>query len=122
MNGPQVERPTPKRLTFSALVSFLSGILTYLLLFFHSLVDMKLLLAIFLAPFTALIAIIAGSRAQRMIRRSEGQLGGKKLAAIGMWLGFIYLGLCVLLIVLAVVIFGGLVSGITGILGSLGLQ
>ena len=121
MSEAPVEQTKPKRLTISALVSFASGILTYLLLFFHSLVDMKLLLAIFLAPFTALVAIFAGARAKRMIRRSDGQLGGKKLASTGQWLGFIYLALCALLIVLAVVIFGGLVSGIDSILGSLGL-
>lgn len=112
---------TPKKINISALVSLVSGILSYALLFFHSLIDMKLTLALFLAPITALIAIFTGARAKRLIRRSGGLVGGKKMANTGLWLGWIYIIGIILLIVLAVTIFGGLVSGLNSLLGSIGL-
>lgn len=112
---------TPKKLNLSALVSLVSGILSYAILFFHSLIDMKLILALFLAPITALLAIFAGSRAKRLIRKSDGLMGGKKMANTGLWLGWIYIIGIILLIVLAVTIFGGLVSGLNSLLGSIGI-
>ena len=112
---------TPKKLNISALVSLVSGILSYILLFFHSLIDMKLGLALFLAPITALTAIIVGARAKKLIRQSDGLLGGKKMANTGLWLGWIYIIVTLLLIVLAVTIFGSLVSGINSLFGSIGI-
>lgn len=110
-----------KKFNISALVSMISGILSYALLLFHSLIDMKMILALFLAPITALIAVITGSRAKRLIRKSAGQMSGKKMANTGLWLGWIYIIGIVLLTVLAVTIFGGIVSGINQLLGSLGI-
>ncbi len=110
-----------KKINIPALISMVSGILSYALLFFHSLIDMKLTLALFLAPITALIAIFTGARAKRLIRQGDGLVGGKKMANTGLWLGWIYIVGIILLIVLAVTIFGGLVSGINSLFGSIGI-
>lgn len=110
-----------KKINIPALVSLVSGILSYALLFFHSLIDMKLTLALFLAPITALIAIFTGARAKRLIRQGDGLVGGKKMANTGLWLGWIYIIGIILLIILAVTIFGGLITGINSLLGSIGI-
>lgn len=112
---------TSKKFNVSALISLVSGILSYALLLFHSLIDMKMVLALFLAPITALIAIFTGAHAKRLIRKGNGLVGGRKMANTGLWLGWIYIIGIVLLIVLAVVIFGGIVSGINSLLGSIGI-
>ncbi|PKN97666.1 MAG: hypothetical protein CVU42_15355 [Chloroflexi bacterium HGW-Chloroflexi-4] len=112
---------THKKFNFSALFSMISGILSYALLLFHSLIDMKMILALFLAPITAFIAIFTGAHAKHLIRKSEGLVGGKKMANTGLWLGWIYIIGIILLTVLAVVIFGGIVSGINSLLGSIGI-
>lgn len=112
---------TNKKFNFSALISLVSGILSYALLLFHSLIDMKMVLALFLAPITALIAIFTGAHAKRLIRKGNGLVGGKKMANTGLWLGWIYIIGIILLTVLAVVIFGGIVSGINSLLGSIGI-
>lgn len=116
-----VKEGTPKNLNFSALLSLLSGIFAYILLFFHSLVQIKTLLALILAPLFALIAIFSGARAKRLIRRRDGLEGGKKMANAGLWLGWIYIILSILLVVLALVIAGGIVSGINQLFGSIGI-
>ena len=105
----------------AALISLLSGVLAYLLLFFHSLINIKTILALFLAPIPALLAIFSGARAKRLIRKGDGLVTGKKMANTGLWLGWIYIVVTVLFIVLAVVIAGGLVTGINQLLGSIGL-
>jgi hypothetical protein len=112
---------THKKINPSALISLVSGILSYALLLFHSLIDMKMVLALFLAPITALIAIFTGAHAKRLIRKGNGLVGGKKMANTGLWLGWIYIIGIVLLTVLAVVIFGGIVSGINSLLSSIGI-
>jgi len=112
---------TSKKFNISALVSLVSGILSYALLLFHSLIDMKMVLALFLAPITALIAIFTGAHAKRLIRKGNGLVGGKKMANTGLWLGWIYIIGIILLTVLAVAIFGGIVSGINSLLGSIGI-
>jgi hypothetical protein len=112
---------TSKKFNVSALVSLVSGILSYALLLFHSLIDMKMVLALFLAPITALIAIFTGAHAKRLIRKGNGLVGGKKMANTGLWLGWIYIIGIILLTVLAVAIFGGIVSGINSLLGSIGI-
>jgi len=112
---------TSKKFNISALVSLVSGILSYALLLFHSLIDMKMVLALFLAPITALIAIFTGAHSKRLIRKGNGLVGGKKMANTGLWLGWIYITGIILLTVLAVAIFGGIVSGINSLLGSIGI-
>ena len=115
------EQKTHKKFNLAALISLLSGVLAYLLLFFHSLINMKAILALFLAPIAALLAIFTGARAKRLIRKGDGLVTGKKMASTGLWLGWIYMILTVLLMVLAVVVFGGIVTGINQLLGSIGL-
>lgn len=110
-----------KKFNPAALISLLSGVLAYLLLFFHSLINIKTILALFLAPIPALLAIFSGARAKRLIRKGDGLVTGKKMANTGLWLGWIYIVVTVLFIVLAVVIAGGLVTGINQLLGSIGL-
>ena len=110
-----------KKFNLAALLSLLTGILAYLILFLHSLVNMKILLALFLAPISALLAIFSGARAKRLIRKGEGLVTGRKMANTGLWLGWIYIILSILLMVLAVVIFGGIVSGINQLLGVIGI-
>lgn len=112
---------TSKKFNFYALISLVSGILSYALLLFHSLIDMKMVLALFLAPITSLIAVFTGSRAKRLIRKSDGSIGGKKMANTGMWLGWIYIIGIILFTLLAIVLFGGIVTGINSLLGSLGI-
>jgi hypothetical protein len=48
-------------------------------------------------------------------------IGGKKMANTGLWLGWIYIIVTILLIVLAVTIFGSLVSGLNSLFGSIGI-
>lgn len=112
---------TRKTISIPSIVSVVSGVLTYALVIFHSLIEMKLLLAVFLAPITALIAVISGHKASRQIRRGEGQVAGKKLARTGLLLGYLYFVICIVLILLAVLLFGGIASGLTKLLGTLGL-
>jgi len=100
-----------------AIVSAITGVLTYLLIFLHSLVDMSFIAAAILAPISALVAIFTGHRAKREIRRSDGNLGGKKLANTGLTLGYIYIIIVVLILVLAVLGVGSLISNITNLLG-----
>lgn len=108
------ESKTHHGISVSAIISAASGVLTYLLLFFHSLINMRLELAVFLAPIPALAAIITGHKAKRQIRRSAGGLRGKKLANTGLTLGYIYILTGLILFLLVIV---GLISGISGILG-----
>jgi hypothetical protein len=112
--------PTPKtksKVSFSSIISLISGVLTHALVIFHSLLDMSLLLAIFLAPIAAILAIITGHKANREIRRGEGSVSGKKLAKIGLILGYLYLVICIILIVLTIVGVGGIIAGISSLLG-----
>lgn len=112
---PQAEIPkSEKKLCLSAMVSLLSGILIYALLLFCNLINIKFIVALFLAPIPALIAIIAGVRAKRKIRRADGALTGKKLANTGLWLGWTY-------IILAALVGIGIIAGIGGLLSLLGI-
>jgi hypothetical protein len=93
---------TPKKINLMAIGSSITGALAYLLIFFHSLVDMSFLTAAILAPISALVAIFTGHRAKRLIRRSEETMSGKKLANAGLAMGYIYIGICILIVVLLV--------------------
>lgn len=114
----EITTPQPgKQLNITALVSMISGILTYAFYIFGSLVDINFILAAILAPITAIIAIITGSVAKRKIRQSDGSLGGTKMANTGLWLGWIYLIICVIVIVLMLVIGGAVISSLSGLFG-----
>lgn len=109
---PTNTEQSKNRFSFYALASTVTGVLSYLLIFFHSLIDMSFLWAAILAPISALIAIITGHRGKREIRKAEGIVTGRKLANTGLILGYIYFAICILL--LAAVIFG-LVKGFEGL-------
>lgn len=121
-NSSLPETPAKKGFSVLALVSTLTGALSYLLILFHSLLNMKFALALFLAPISALAAIITGHRSHRQIKASAGTLSGKKLSRAGLVLGYLYFAISILLIVLAVALFGGPVHGLTSLFGSLGIQ
>jgi hypothetical protein len=121
MSENLVVQKTHKKFNPSALISMVSGILSYALLIFHSLINMKMVLALFLAPITALIAIFTGGHAKRLIRKGDGLVTGKKMANTGLWLGWIYIVGIIVFTALAVLIFGGIVTGINHLLGTLGI-
>ena len=108
---------TGKKLNIAAVISLISGILTYAFYIFGSLVDINFIAAVILAPITAIIAIITGSAAKRKIRQSDGSLGGSRMANVGLWLGWIYLIICVVVIVLMLIIGGAVISSISGLFG-----
>jgi hypothetical protein len=109
-------QPGNKKFSITALISLISGILTYALIILHSLINMKFLLAAILAPITAVIAISTGFHARRQIRKSEGLYTGKKMANTGLWLGWIYIAICVLLLLLVVLIGGAIAAAVSKML------
>ena len=118
ITAPQNETPlASKKLCVPAMVSMISGILTWMLIFFHSLIDMSFLASIIIAPITALIALFTGANAKRKIRRSDGLLTGKKMANTGLWLGWIYILICVLIAVLVLILGAEIINGISNLLG-----
>jgi hypothetical protein len=98
-----------------------TGIATYVFVPFHNLFHMKLLLAAILAPISAIIAIDTGHRAHHEILAGQGTVTGQKMSRTGQILGYVYFGLIILLIVLAIVLFKDLASGISNLVSSLGL-
>jgi hypothetical protein len=114
----QPQEPAKKGFSFLALVSMLTGALTYFFVFFHSLIHMKMLLALILAPISALAAILSGHRAHRQIKQSNGTLGGKKYVRAGLIMGYLYYVVWLALAVLAVVLSVDILAGITRILGA----
>jgi amino acid permease len=112
------EQPNPKSsFSIHALLSIVTGILSYLLIFFHSLIDMGFIVAVILAPISAVIAIFTGHKAKRKIRHSEGTIRGSKLAGVGLFLGYLYIIVAVLFVILALLGLGGLVAAIKSLLG-----
>lgn len=113
--------PTPKRMNGSALTSMISGILTYLWLPITALLDISGWFAVILAPISALVAVIAGGKAKRMIRKSEGSLSGKKMANAGLWLGWIFIigGILTTVVVIVIALVAGkaIIGTISGWLG-----
>jgi Ca2+/Na+ antiporter len=119
-NAPQPvieETPTKKGFSILALVSLLTGILSYFLVFFFKLIHLNGVLALVLAPISALAAIITGHKSRRQIKRSDIQLSGKKLANTGLILGYVFLVLGIIIIVVAVLIAGSFISGVSHIFG-----
>jgi hypothetical protein len=114
---PQPEPPqTGNQLNVTALISMISGILTYTWWIITNLLDVSGILALVLAPITAIVAIATGATAKRKIRQSNGLLGGKKMANAGLWLGWIYIILCVLVLVLVLILGATIISAIAGLL------
>ena len=86
--------PLPPPLTTStlAIVSLISGIVTW-----------------FLLPFiAAVVAVITGHMAKNEIKKSNGMLGGNGMATAGLVLGYVQLGfgLCLCIVVGAMLAFG----------------
>jgi len=73
-----------------ALASMLTGAFAYFLVLFHTLLHVKGLAALVLAPFSALAAIIMGHIAHRQIKQSNGETGGLGLARAGLIMGYLY--------------------------------
>jgi len=112
------EEPKPKAsVSISAIVSFISGIITYLMLFFHSLIDINFIVAIIVSPVLAMLAVFTGHKAKKQIRNAVGIMHGKKLANIGLFLGYLFLILGILVLILAFLGLGGLVSALRSLFG-----
>ena len=115
------QEPAPKKLNGSALLSMITGILTYLWLPITALLDISGWLAVVLSPISALVAVIAGGKAKRMIRKSEGGLSGKKMANAGLWLGWIFIigGILTTVVVIVIALVAGkaIIGTISGWLG-----
>jgi len=113
------EQPKPKAtLSISAIISFISGIVTYLMLFFHSLIDIGFVVAMILSPVFALLAVFTGHKAKKQIRNATGVMHGKKLANTGLFLGYLYLILGILALILAFLGLGGLITALRNLLGA----
>lgn len=112
------EPPTPKTsFSIQAIISVVTGILSYLLIFFHSLINMGWIVAVILAPISAVIAIFTGHKAKRKIRQSDGTIRGSKLAGVGLFLGYLYVIVAVLVLILALLGLGGLIAAVKSLLG-----
>ncbi len=72
INQNQPETQGKTEFSVLALVSTLTGALSYILVLFHSAINMHFLTALILAPISALAAIITGHRSCRQISRSNG--------------------------------------------------
>lgn len=115
-NTPVVpDTQAPKKFSYYALSSSISGALTWLLIFFYRLIDMSLIWAAILAPLAAIVAVITGHKGIREIRKAEGSMSGKKLANTGLILGYLYLGICILLVVLLVLGVAGIANWVSTI-------
>ena len=114
--------PETKKLNGAALTSMISGILTYLWWWpITAILDMSKWWAVVLAPITALVAVITGARGKKLIRESQGALGGRKMANAGLWLGWIFIiGSIVttlVAIIIAIVAGKAIISTISGWIG-----
>lgn len=112
------KQPEPvKKLSLAALISFISGIATYVVIFFYNLLKIKFLPALVIATLFALLAIFTGHLARRKIRRGDGFLTGVVLADIDLALGYILIILLILFLVLTLIGVGGLITTIRGFFG-----
>lgn len=114
-----IEPVAPKKgFSLWSVVSVVTGALTYLLILFHSPLKMNFIVAAFiLGPISSLAAVISGHKSKHQIRHAEGEMSGKKLANTGLVLGYIYLGFCLLLVVLLIVGATSFISNIGQIFG-----
>jgi len=113
-----IEPIAPKKgFSLLSVASFVTGLLSYLLIFFHTPLKMSFLVAAILAPISALAAVVTGHKSKHQIRHAEGEMSGRKLANTGLVLGYVYLAICVLLVILAIVGVSSVISGIGQIIG-----
>jgi uncharacterized membrane protein len=102
INQTQPETQGKPEFSVLALVSTLTGALSYILVLFHSAINMHFLTAVILAPISALAAIITGHSSHRQISRSNGTISGIGLSRAGLILGYLYYAIAVVLLVLVV--------------------
>lgn len=102
--------PTGKRLSVSALVSTITGAFTYVIYLLAAIFDFSAIWALILAPISAIVAIVSGHKGKREIRRSDDMVTGKKLANAGLTMGYIYIGICILIVVLLILGVAGIAS------------
>jgi hypothetical protein len=116
------ERAASRRFNPTAAISMLSGIISYALVLLHSLINMRLWVAGVLGLFTAFLAVTTGHRAKRLMRKSDGAIGGRKMAKTGLILGYLYLAVNLLIIVVVVLLLAGVISGFSNLLSFLGIR
>ncbi len=118
---PVIPSPTDapeKKTSTLALVSTITGALTYLLPIIFNLADTSALWATLLSPITAIVAIVTGHKGKSEIRNAQGTMSGNKLANAGLIMGYIYIGLIVLGIILVIVLgaaFFGVIKSTLGV-------
>ncbi len=98
----------PKKFSIMAAISAITGAITYLIYLVPAFTDMSVLTSAILAPISALAAVITGHRAKHLIRKADGAMSGKKLANTGLALGYVYIALCILVIILVILGVAGL--------------
>ncbi len=111
----QSDAPAKNGASLLALVSTLTGALAYLLVFLHSLLHLRIWLALVLAPISALPAIITGHRSHYHIKHSSGEHSGIQLSRAGLILGYLLYTIGIVIIVL-------LILGATWIVRALGIN
>ena len=92
MNQPYTQLPPVTRNSTMAIVSLISGIVSW-----------------FLIPFiAAVVAVITGHMAKNEIKKSAGMVTGNGMATAGLILGYVQLGLglCVCIVVAVMLAFG----------------
>ena len=70
-----IEEQPKSSFSIQAILSVVTGILSYLLIFFHSLINMGFIVAAILAPISAVIAIFTGHKAKRRDSRQQVSRG-----------------------------------------------
>lgn len=109
-------KPEPQKIfSIPAIISFIAGLGTYV--WFFTMIGSKAVLTLALAPVIALIAILSGHKANAQMRKSSDVFLGKKFAVIGMVLGYIYIAIGILLLVIVLIIGAGVISSIAGLFG-----
>jgi hypothetical protein len=123
---PAPETPNKQGFSFLALLSTLTGALSYLLIPFSIFGNLKSWLSIILfficSPASALVAIITGHRSHRQIKHSNGLLSGIKFSNAGLIMGYVFFALSILTIVLIILITGNLIQGVSNLITSLGIN
>lgn len=103
-----------KKTTLAPVISILTGIFAHGLLFYSFFADMKVWVGALLGLVSALVAVISGARAKR-------ERKGSPLGAIGRLLGWLYLLGALAIIILVILFFVGLFSGLGWLVSGLGL-
>jgi hypothetical protein len=91
--------PEPRATSTTAVVSLIFGILSWVLL----------------PVIGAIVAVVCGHLARAEIRKSGGALDGDGLAVAGLVLGWTHLALMVLAVLVAILVFGGILALIAAI-------